>query len=78
LNRGIPMSYINRYLDLVDQGVKNIEFPVFDTHYEGEAYLTVSGQNSNNSVRVTNDFMRAVENQEICRNGKGIGGILGI
>jgi len=65
LNRGIPMSYINRYLDLVDQGVKNIEFPVFDTHYEGEAYLTVSGQNSNNSVRVTNDFMRAVENQEI-------------
>lgn len=65
LNRGIPLSYINRYLDLVDQGVKNVEFPIFDTHYEGEAYLTVSGQNSNNSVRVTNDFMRAVENQEI-------------
>lgn len=65
LNRGVPLSYINRYLDLVDQGVKNIEFPIFDTNYEGEAYLTVSGQNSNNSVRVTNEFMRAVENQEI-------------
>jgi len=28
--------------------------------YEGEAYLTVSGQNSNNSVRVSHDFMEAV------------------
>ncbi len=28
---------------------------------EGEAYQTVSGQNSNNTVRVTDDFMRAVE-----------------
>jgi ribonucleoside-diphosphate reductase alpha chain len=28
---------------------------------EGEAYTTVSGQNSNNSVRLTDDFMRAVE-----------------
>ncbi|MBP6624087.1 MAG: vitamin B12-dependent ribonucleotide reductase [Chitinophagaceae bacterium] len=30
--------------------------------YEGEAYRTVSGQNSNNSVRVPNDFFRALEN----------------
>lgn len=28
---------------------------------EGEAYLTVTGQNANNSVRVTDEFMRAVE-----------------
>jgi ribonucleoside-diphosphate reductase alpha chain len=28
--------------------------------FNGEAYLTVSGQNSNNSVRVTNDFIQAV------------------
>ena len=28
---------------------------------EGEAYRTVSGQNANNSVRVTDDFMRALE-----------------
>lgn len=28
---------------------------------EGEAYQTVSGQNSNNSIRLTDDFMRAVE-----------------
>jgi ribonucleoside-diphosphate reductase alpha chain len=29
--------------------------------YEDEAYTTVSGQNSNNSIRVTDDFMEAVE-----------------
>ncbi len=32
----------------------------YSADFEGEAYQTVSGQNSNNSVRVTNDFMRAV------------------
>ncbi len=30
--------------------------------YEGEAYKTVSGQNSNNSVRVPNDFFYALQN----------------
>jgi ribonucleoside-diphosphate reductase alpha chain len=29
--------------------------------FNGEAYATVSGQNSNNSVRVTNEFLEAVE-----------------
>jgi ribonucleoside-diphosphate reductase alpha chain len=33
----------------------------YDTHYEGEAYSTVSGQNSNNSIRVTDEFLQAVE-----------------
>lgn len=36
----------------------------YSSDYEGEAYKTVSGQNSNNSVRVTNDFFRAVEKGE--------------
>jgi len=60
LHRGIPRAYIERTLALVRQGITDIELDVFDTHYEGEAYLTVSGQNSNNSVRVTNEFMEAV------------------
>src|SRR6476620_2374021 len=33
----------------------------YDSHYEGEAYLTVSGQNSNNSVRVPNEFFKLLE-----------------
>ena len=32
----------------------------FDSDFNGEAYKTISGQNSNNSVRVTDEFMRAV------------------
>jgi ribonucleoside-diphosphate reductase alpha chain len=32
----------------------------YPSDFNGEAYQTVSGQNSNNSVRVTEEFMRAV------------------
>lgn len=34
------------------------------SEFEGEAYKTVSGQNANNSVRVSDAFMRAVENEK--------------
>ncbi|MFH0820309.1 MAG: adenosylcobalamin-dependent ribonucleoside-diphosphate reductase [Candidatus Peregrinibacteria bacterium] len=33
----------------------------YSSDFNGEAYSTVSGQNSNNSVRVSNDFLHAVE-----------------
>ena len=36
----------------------------YSADFNGEAYATVSGQNSNNSVRVTNEFLQAVENDE--------------
>ena len=65
LYRGIPINQIYRVLALVDQGFTSLNFDSYDTHYESEAYVTVSGQNSNNSVRVTNDFMKAVENDEM-------------
>lgn len=65
LHRGVLLNYIDRVLSLVEMGVEAIDFEEFDTHYEGEAYTTVSGQNSNNSVRVTNEFMKAVEKDEI-------------
>ncbi len=56
----VPHSYIFRTLALVDQGFTTLDFETFDTHYESEAYNTVSGQNSNNTVRVTAEFMQAV------------------
>ena len=34
----------------------------YSSDFNGEAYKTVSGQNSNNSVRITDEFMQAVEN----------------
>ena len=43
------------------QGYTDIDFPIYDTDWDSEAYLTVSGQNSNNSVRVTDEFLKAVE-----------------
>jgi ribonucleoside-diphosphate reductase alpha chain len=36
----------------------------YDNHYEGEAYNTVSGQNSNNSVRIPNEFFDKLKNDE--------------
>ena len=36
----------------------------YDHNYEGEAYLTVSGQNSNNSVRFPNSFFKKLQNNE--------------
>ena len=57
----VPLNYIQRAIQLAQQGATSIEFPTYDTGYESEAYLTVSGQNSNNSVRVSNDFFKAVE-----------------
>src|SRR6187200_3061396 len=36
----------------------------YDSHYEGEAYMTVAGQNSNNSVRIPNSFFHALEKGE--------------
>ncbi len=65
LGRGVPMSYIVRVLSLVDQGYTSLDFDEYNTHYESEAYQTVAGQNSNNTVRVTNAFMKAVENDEL-------------
>ncbi len=60
----VPINYIYRVLQLAKQGKTTIDFPVFDTHYESEAYITVSGQNSNNSIRITNSFMRSVEKDD--------------
>ena len=58
---GVPEAFIQRVLQLVGQGEQEIDFREFDTDWQGEAYITVSGQNSNNSVRLTADFMRAVD-----------------
>ncbi len=56
----VPRAYINRVLQYARQGYKHFDFSEFNADWESEAYATVSGQNSNNSVRVTNSFMKAV------------------
>lgn len=56
----IPENYCQRIIQFARQGYTHIEFPEYNTDWDSEAYLTVSGQNSNNSVRVTNKFLQAV------------------
>ncbi|MHB2168041.1 vitamin B12-dependent ribonucleotide reductase [Alsobacter sp. R-9] len=57
----IPDSYIKRVIQFARQGYTDIQFDTYDTDWDSEAYLTVSGQNSNNSVSLKDDFLRAVE-----------------
>ena len=57
----IPENYVQRVIQYARQGYTGIDFRTYDTDWDSEAYLTVSGQNSNNSVRITDDFMKAIE-----------------
>src|ERR671911_185625 len=56
----IPENYVQRVIQFAGQGYTSIKFKTYDTDWDSEAYLTVSGQNSNNSVRISNDFIEAV------------------
>ncbi len=60
----VPEAAIARAIDYARAGFRAIDVDVFDLDWESEAYRTVSGQNANNSVRVTDAFMRAVEKDE--------------
>jgi len=57
----VPDNYIKRVIQFARQGFKEISFDTYDTDWDSEAYLTVSGQNSNNTVRVTDEFLKSVE-----------------
>jgi ribonucleoside-diphosphate reductase alpha chain len=56
----VPDSMIRRVIQFARQGYTSIQFQTYDTDWDSEAYRTVSGQNSNNSVRVTDGFLKAV------------------
>jgi ribonucleoside-diphosphate reductase alpha chain len=57
----VPQSYVQRIIELAEQGFTDIQFDEYDVDWNSKAYQTVSGQNSNNSIRLSNGFMRAVE-----------------
>ncbi len=57
----VPENYIKRVIQFARQGYTSIAFDTYDTDWDSDAYLTVSGQNSNNSVSLKDDFLRAVE-----------------
>ena len=61
----VPENYLQRCLQLGGQGLRAVDITEYTTDWDGEAYSTVSGQNSNNSIRIPNEFFRAVD-----ENGK--------
>ncbi|MBX7103653.1 MAG: vitamin B12-dependent ribonucleotide reductase [Gemmataceae bacterium] len=56
----VPMNYVERVVQLARQGVSAMHVEEYNTDWDSAAYYTVSGQNSNNSVRIPNEFMKAV------------------
>ena len=60
----VPANYIQRVIQFAKQGYTEIDFETYDTDWDGEGYRSVSGQNANNSVRVTDDFLNAVKRDE--------------
>ncbi|MEN6477190.1 MAG: adenosylcobalamin-dependent ribonucleoside-diphosphate reductase [Rectinema sp.] len=60
LREGVPSPWIHQILSMYRQGDSVPALPRYDTGWESEAYNTVSGQSSNNSIRVDNRFMKAV------------------
>ncbi len=55
----VPEGSVQRAIGFARQGHTKIDTEVYDVAWDSDAYLTVSGQNSNNSVRVTDEFLRA-------------------
>ena len=62
--RGVPDSYISRAVEMARQGIDCFQFEEYDTDWNSEAYETVSGQNSNNSVRIPNSFFEKLDRGE--------------
>ncbi len=56
----VPPSYIYRVLQLLAQGMRGLDIEEYTTEWDEEAYNTVSGQSSNNSVRLNSEFMQRV------------------
>ena len=60
----VPDAFLRKALQEIRQGARSLDLREYDTNWDGEAYATVSGQNSNNSVRVPNSFFDALEKEE--------------
>ncbi len=57
----LPENAIQQTILFARQGYTRLEIPTYTTDWDSDAYLTVAGQNSNNSIRVSNDFLERVK-----------------
>ena len=58
---GVPAAFLSQCLGRLADGDFDRDIKGYDTSWDGDAYATVGGMNSNNSVRVPDTFMRALE-----------------
>ena len=61
---GVPTGSTQQALDYARQGYTRIDVEQYDTGWDSDAYATVSGQNSNNSVRIPNAFFDALQRND--------------
>ena len=57
----VPEPYIQRMFSYAKEGYTHFVFHEYDTNWDSKAYQTVSGQNSNNSIRIPNSFFEAMK-----------------
>jgi len=57
----LPENAIQQTILFARQGYTRLDMPTYTTDWDSDAYLTVAGQNSNNSIRVSNDFLERVK-----------------
>ena len=61
----LPENALQQAILYARQGFTRIEVPTYATDWDSEAYVTVAGQNANNTVRVTAEFLeRVLEDRE--------------
>ena len=56
----LPENAIQQTILFARQGYTQLDIPTYTTDWDSDAYLTVAGQNSNNSIRVSNEFLERV------------------
>ena len=57
----VPDAYIQRMFAYAREGFTHFNFHEYDSNWDSKAYQTVAGQNSNNSIRVPDEFFHELE-----------------
>lgn len=58
---GVPAAFLSQCLGRLDLKDFDRNINQYDTSWDGEGYMSVTGMNSNNSIRIPDSFMRALE-----------------
>ena len=61
MKQHVPGPFLDQCLKRLEQNDLDLDIASYDVNWEAEGYNTVSSMNANNSVRVTDEFMQAVE-----------------